>query len=129
MEVPVEKVQSLISELITLCSPQVVGVKMDIEGAEFRVLDGETLRDLAASSAILHLSVHPGAGHAHAKPVLARGLWRFMALLSTLRLIFRIKRYATVRAEISELHALPLVGILRRLDGPEKTLVCDFSRR
>lgn len=126
LRVPVKTIRGLLEQVRSLTRAERVGIKMDIEGAEFRVLDRDSLMALSNAEAILLLSIHPGSGAVLRTSAPAKAVWRIRALAQTVGLVWRLQRHSSVRASVHSEKDLSIVDTIRRLDGPDKTLVCRF---
>lgn len=126
LRVPVKTIRGLLEQVRALTRAERVGIKMDIEGAEFRVLDRDSLMAMSNAEAILLLSIHPGSGAVLRNSAPAKAVWRIRALAQTVRLVWRLQRHSSVRASVHSDQDLSLVDTIRRVDGPDKTLVCQF---
>lgn len=78
-------------------------IKMDIEGAEWKILSDEsTLESLAKHQAILLLAVHPGFHRPHKRimPIFNRiffEVWRVRNFLEARRLFSGVSKFATIK--------------------------------
>lgn len=126
VSVPVVPLSKLILDVLAAFAPRLIAVKIDVEGAEFRILTREALESLRANSCVLELSVHPGAPGSAPIGLLPKALWRARVLREVIGLVARIRRHAKISSPERPGQQMNWWATLRRLDGPDKTLLCDF---
>jgi len=124
--VPVIPLADLIGDMRAEFEPRVLAVKMDVEGAEFRILTPEALMTLRQNACVMELSVHPGAPGSAPNGMLKKAFWKAGVLREVVGLLAQIRHYATVTSPGHPGKQLNWLELLRRLDGPDKTILCDF---
>jgi FkbM family methyltransferase len=84
VKIKVASLSDIINEILDKCPQDKIVIKMDIEGAEWTILnDPETLRNLKDSKATILLAVHPGFYRPHKKRV--RGFDKLSLILFHIR--------------------------------------------
>jgi FkbM family methyltransferase len=126
IQVPIVLLESLLNDAIADYSPDLLAVKIDVEGAEFKILTPDALRSLHQAHCIVDLSIHPGAPGSAPDRRMAKNLWRLRTLFEVVSLVRRIRKRAIVAMPGDPSRRLGWWSILRRLDGPDKTIMCDF---
>lgn len=126
VSVPVIPLAELIGDMRAAFGPRVLAVKMDVEGAEFRILTPEALKTLSKNACVMELSVHPGAPGSAPNGILKKAFWKARVLREVVGLVAQVRRYATVASPGDPGKQLNWLELLRRLDGPDKTILCNF---
>ena len=105
-----------------------LGIKIDIEGAEFPLLcEPSTLACLVSKKPIIFLALHPG----FKKPLglhpsrLTHALWRLQALEDVVKLYVAIHRLTEIRHALTR-KKIGLLGLLIALYRNEKDFIIQF---